>query len=90
MSKVIEPVVESPSGEHESKVKTTESIVQIVLEMARVAKGKTVTDLRDLVRKLYPATREEALEFQKILDRLKLASEAVNGYGTEQFASLTT
>jgi hypothetical protein len=68
------------------KDKSVDPILQIALEMARVSKGKTVADLRDLVRNLYPKTRDEAVEFQKLLNRLTLASEAVKGYGTEQYA----
>jgi len=65
-----------------------EPVVQIALEMAKVAIGSPINDLRNLTRKLFPRTRQEAEDFQKILLRLKLASEAVAGYGSEHIAGM--
>ena len=63
-------------------------LTQLALACAWVAEGNSVERLRVTTRKVYPRTIEEARRFQEILDRFRLAANALHSYGNEEMVGL--
>ncbi len=60
----------------------------LALICAYVARGNSTEKLRNMTRQLYPKTAAEGKQFQEILDRFRLAANAMHGYGNEEFVGL--
>lgn len=79
---------ETPAEVGDFQEERPQPIYEITREMARVANGASVQDLRELVAGLMPLDKTKAEQYVALLLRLRQAAEAAHQTATEGYGRM--